>query len=51
LLGTLRSGSLARQARLKVAALGGMDANRARRMRGLGIYGWAAIDAWEAKPD
>lgn len=27
-------------------ALGGMDARRFRRLAALGIYGWAAIDAW-----
>ena len=45
-LGALRFGSLARQARLPVIALGGMDARKARRLAPFGIYGWAAIDAW-----
>lgn len=44
-LGPLRFMLLARQARVKVIALGGMDARRARRLGG-GIYGWAGIDAW-----
>ena len=44
-LGPLRFGLLARQARAPVIALGGMDEKRARRLGGL-IYGWAAIDAW-----
>ena len=47
-LGRVRLGLLARQTRLPVIALGGMDADRARTLRGLGIYGWAGIDAWSA---
>ena len=43
-LGPLRFMLLARQARMPVIALGGMDAKKARRLRG--AYGWAAIDAW-----
>jgi thiamine-phosphate pyrophosphorylase len=31
-----------------VIALGGMDARRAAGLQQLGIYGWAAIDAWSA---
>ncbi len=42
--GPLRFNLLARQARLPVVALGGMDFERAKRLDG--IYGWAAIDAW-----
>jgi thiamine-phosphate pyrophosphorylase len=45
-LGPLRFGLLARQARLPVIALGGMNKLRARRVPG--AYGWAAIDAWSA---
>mgnify|MGYP003575328852 CR=1 FL=1 len=45
-LGPVRFGLLARQTRLPVVALGGMDARRARSLAGLGIHGWAAIDAW-----
>jgi thiamine-phosphate pyrophosphorylase len=44
-LGPLRFRLLARQARLPVIALGGMDARCARRLGGA-IYGWAGIDAW-----
>jgi NitT/TauT family transport system permease protein len=29
-----------------VIALGGMDERRGRALRPMGIYGWAAIDAW-----
>jgi len=48
-LGPLRFGLLARQARRPVIALGGMDRRAARRLKGLGLYGWAAIDAWSAE--
>ena len=44
-LGPLRFMILARQARIPVIALGGMDFRRARRLGGA-IYGWAGIDAW-----
>ena len=43
-LGPDRFALLARRAPLPVIALGGMDAHRARRLRG--AHGWAAIDAW-----
>lgn len=43
-LGPVRFGLIARQARIPVIALGGVDAQRARRLPH--IYGWAAIDAW-----
>jgi thiamine-phosphate pyrophosphorylase len=43
-LGPVRFGLIARQARIPVIALGGMDPRRARRLPH--IYGWAAIDAW-----
>jgi thiamine-phosphate pyrophosphorylase len=45
-LGPVRFGLLARQARVPVIALGGMDARRQRRIAPLGAYGWAGIDAW-----
>ncbi len=45
-LGRVRFALLARQTRLPIIALGGMNAKRARSLTGLGIYGWAAIDAW-----
>jgi thiamine-phosphate pyrophosphorylase len=43
-LGPARFARLARRTRLPVVALGGMDAARARKLRG--AYGWAGIDAW-----
>jgi thiamine-phosphate pyrophosphorylase len=43
-LGPGRFALLAHQARVPVIALGGMDAQRFRALRG--AYGWAAIDAW-----
>lgn len=43
-LGRVRFAALARQTRLPVIALGGMDQRRARTLAG--AYGWAAIDAW-----
>lgn len=45
-LGRVRFGLLARQARIKVVALGGMTPGRARTLRAMAIHGWAAIDAW-----
>jgi thiamine-phosphate pyrophosphorylase len=44
-LGPVRLGMLVRGVGVPVIALGGMDASRARRLRGL-VYGWAGIDAW-----
>ncbi len=44
-LGPLCFRALARRTELPVIALGGMNADRARK---LGAYGWAAIDAWSA---
>lgn len=43
-LGPVRFGLIARQARIPVVALGGLNARRALRLPH--IYGWAAIDAW-----
>lgn len=43
-LGRMRFAFLARQTRLPVIALGGMNERRARGLQG--AYGWAAIDAW-----
>ena len=43
-LGPERFAILARRAKVPVVALGGMNAERARGLRG--AYGWAAIDAW-----
>ncbi|MES2444063.1 MAG: thiamine phosphate synthase [Pseudomonadota bacterium] len=45
-LGPVRFGLMARELGVPVIALGGMDAKRGRRLRGLGASGWAAIDAW-----
>jgi len=44
-LGSMRFGLIARQARVPVIALGGIDARRFRHLRRLGAYGWAGIDA------
>lgn len=44
-LGPVRFGAMAARAAIPVVALGGMDARRFRRLRPLGAYGWAAIDA------
>ena len=43
-LGPVRFGLIARQARVPVIALGGVDSRNARRLPH--IYGWAGIDAW-----
>lgn len=45
-LGPVRFGLLVRGLGVPVIALGGMDAQTVRRLRGMGIHGWAAIDAW-----
>lgn len=45
-LGRVRLGLLVRGLGVPVIALGGMDAMRARSLEGLGIHGWAGIDAW-----
>ena len=45
-LGPVRFGLLAKAARGPVVALGGMNAARLRRLKPLGAYGFAAIDAW-----
>ena len=45
-LGPLKAAAIGRGLGMKRIALGGMDARRFRRLRGLGFYGWAAIDAW-----
>lgn len=43
-LGPVRLGLMLRGATLPAVALGGMGAGRFRRLRGLGLHGWAAID-------
>ena len=45
-LGVVRFGLLIRGAGLPVAALGGVDRQRFRRLRALGAVAWGAIDAW-----
>jgi len=45
-LGPVRFGLLVRGLAVPVIALGGMNAQKAKRLRALGIHGWAAIDAW-----
>jgi len=47
-LGPLRFAGLASRSAVPVVALGGMTAARARRLRGIKMHGWAAIDAWSA---
>ncbi|HEY9581228.1 MAG TPA: thiamine phosphate synthase [Rhizorhapis sp.] len=44
-LGPLRFGLLRQQTPKVVIALGGINRRRAKRLRGLGADGWAAIDA------
>lgn len=46
-LGPVRLGLLMRGIAVPVVALGGMDARALRRLRGLGVHGWAGIDAWD----
>jgi thiamine-phosphate pyrophosphorylase len=43
-IGRVGLGRLSRGSRAFVIALGGMNAKRARSLRGLNIHGWAAID-------
>ncbi len=45
-LGVVRFGLLVRGAGVPVAALGGMTAERFRRLRALGASAWGGIDAW-----
>lgn len=45
-LGVARLGLLLRSIRMPTVALGGMDARRFGRLRGLRLHGWAGIDAW-----
>jgi thiamine-phosphate pyrophosphorylase len=47
-LGLARFAWLARRTALPVIALGGMNAERGRRLASFGAYGWAGIDAWSA---
>jgi len=45
-LGPVRLGLMIRGSRMPVVALGGMDTDRFRRLRGLELHGWAGIDAF-----
>jgi thiamine-phosphate pyrophosphorylase len=45
-LGVRRARAVVRGLPVAVVALGGMDAGRSRRVRGLGFVGWAGIDGW-----
>jgi thiamine-phosphate pyrophosphorylase len=47
-LGRVRFGLIASRTATPIIALGGMTAERARGLRALGAYGWAAIDAWSS---
>jgi thiamine-phosphate pyrophosphorylase len=49
-LGPARAAWIGRGLGLSMIALGGMDARRWRRSRGLEFEGWAAIDAWLPRP-
>jgi thiamine-phosphate pyrophosphorylase len=48
-LGVMKAAAIARGLG-EIVALGGMDARRWRRIRGLGFAGWAGIDAWNTRP-
>jgi thiamine-phosphate pyrophosphorylase len=48
-LGRARFGLLTRQLSVPVIALGGMTERQARTLRGMNIYGWAAISAFADK--
>lgn len=45
-IGPVRFGLLIGGLDVPVIALGGMNPRNARRLRPMGIHGWAAIDAW-----
>ncbi len=45
-LGVGRAWAVVRGLPVAAVALGGMDARRWRRLRGLGFVGWAGIDEW-----
>lgn len=45
-LGRVKLGLMIRGLPMPVIALGGMHAQRFRGLRGLGVYGWAGIDAF-----
>ena len=45
-LGVVRFGLMTRGLRIPVIALGGTDVRKARRLKQLGVHGWAGIDAF-----
>jgi thiamine-phosphate pyrophosphorylase len=45
-IGAIGLGQIAGQQRNRTIALGGMNANRARQLSAMKIYGWAGIDAF-----
>jgi thiamine-phosphate pyrophosphorylase len=45
-LGRVRFGRIAREARIPVIALGGVNPRNGAQLAALGAYGWAGIDAW-----
>ena len=45
-LGRIRFGMIARQAKVPVVALGGVDARTGTSLGALGAYGWGGIDAF-----
>jgi thiamine-phosphate pyrophosphorylase len=45
-LGPIRLGLMLGNRRTRAIALGGMNRARYKRLKGLGLYGWAAIDAF-----
>lgn len=45
-LGAVRAARLARAAKGRAVALGGMNHQSFRRLNGAGFIGWAAIDGW-----
>lgn len=45
-LGPVRTGMMLGHDRANAVALGGLSPKRFRRLNGLGLYGWAAIDAF-----
>jgi thiamine-phosphate pyrophosphorylase len=47
-LGPAGFAAIAREARVPVIALGGMNAGNFRELSDANAYGWAAIDAWSA---
>jgi thiamine-phosphate pyrophosphorylase len=47
-LGAARAARIGRGLGVPVIALGGMDAERFRAVRRLGLAGWAGIDGWSA---